>query len=183
MEETLRGETHRGRGLHGCEAKRRRMHTGPHTKGETQKDRLGEQEMTEREEEAQWRPAKLCEAEREPPLQKTKGLGFPTTWGPRTGGGVRAPHGRLRGCSRMRSVLLVWTLHRAQVSALQDKPSSSPQERSAPGQGERLLAFSEALSSGGPRASCLPHLWKPDWRFWRGKLAGVSNFLHDKASF
>lgn len=64
-----------------------------------------------------------------------------------------------------------------------DKPSSLPQERSAPGQGERLLAFPEALSSGGPRASCLPQVRKPDWRFWRGKLAGVSNFLHDKASF
>ena len=127
---------------------------------------------------------KACEAEREPALQKTKGLGFPTTWGPRTGRGVRAPHSRLRGCSRTRSVLLlVWTLPWAQVSALQDKPSSSPQERSAPGQGERLLAFSEALSSRRPRASCLPHLRKPDWRFWQGKLAGVSNFLHDKASF
>lgn len=62
------------------DAGRRQVHT--HTHRGTERRAGGARDGTTRAE-GQRRPAKLREAEREPPLQRTKGLGFPTTWGPR----------------------------------------------------------------------------------------------------
>lgn len=58
------------------------MQTGPHTKGETQKDGLGEQEMTEREEEAQWRPPKLVRLNVSLLSKRPRVWAFPRPGGP-----------------------------------------------------------------------------------------------------
>ena len=56
-------------------------------------------------------------------------------------------------------------------------------QRRAPAQGEGLLDFSEFLNSSGSRASCLPQVQKPDWRFWRRKLVGFQTFYMTKRVF